>query len=61
MAAPSGALITRSLPRGPGKSGHMSDEQLISLRRLFQAIDSINNGSITPASLTLFYEEVRSH
>lgn len=38
----------------------MSDEQLISLRRIFQAIDSANNGSITPASLTSFYQEVRS-
>lgn len=60
MAAPSGALITRSMPRGAGKTGHMSDEQLIALRRIFQAIDSTNNGSITPASLTDFYQEVRS-
>jgi hypothetical protein len=42
-----------------GNVGRMSDEQLIALRGLFQAIDASNNGSITPALLTAFYAEVR--
>lgn len=39
--------------------GRMTDEQLIALRGIFQAIDSNNNGSITPSLLTRFYTDVR--
>ena len=41
-----------------GNVGRMTDEQLIALRSLFQAIDRHNNGSITPSLLNEFYQEV---
>jgi hypothetical protein len=40
-----------------GNVGRMTDEQLIALRSLFQAIDRHNNGSITPSLLNEFYQE----
>ena len=44
---------------GLGNVGRMTDEQLIALRSIFQAIDSNNNGSITPSLVTEFYKQVR--
>lgn len=60
MAEPSKSQLLRANSRNvPGTHGKMSDEQLIALRGLFQAIDLNNNGSITPALLTEFYQQVR--
>lgn len=61
MAEPAAESISRATGRGGlGNVGRMTDEQLIALRGIFQAIDANNNGSITPSLLTEFYKQVRS-
>jgi Ca2+-binding EF-hand superfamily protein len=60
MAETAAQQLARATMRAAaGNVSRMTDEQLIALRGIFQAIDSNNNGSITPALLTQFYQEVR--